>query len=64
LVFVWLDENGVRKEEHLHPDGQIRLITVPPYLPHAVVNKSNDKIGILFELADAKQKDVEKVKVI
>lgn len=64
LVFIWLDENGVKKEEHMHPDGLIRLITVPPYLAHAVVNRSEDKVGILFELADGKQENVEKVRVV
>jgi uncharacterized RmlC-like cupin family protein len=64
LVFVWLDDNGDRHEEHMHPDGQIKLIVVPPFLAHAVVNKSKDKNGILFEMADGKMKDVEPVKVI
>jgi hypothetical protein len=64
LVFVWLDENGEKHEEHMHPDGQIRLIKVPPFLAHAVVNKSNDKVGILFEMADGKMIDVERVEVV
>lgn len=63
LYFVWLDEDGARHEESMHPDGQIVLIEVPPYLPHAVVNKSKDKVGILFEMADEKMEKVEQVKV-
>jgi len=64
LVFVWLDDNGEKHEEHMHPNGQIKLITVPPFLAHAVVNRSQDKIGILFEMADGKMKDVEQIKVV
>lgn len=63
LTFVWFDEIGERHEEAMHPDGQIRLFTVPPFLAHAVVNNSNDKVGILFEMADTKMKGSEQVKV-
>lgn len=64
LVFVWLDDNENVHEEHMHPDGQIRLVIVPPLLAHAVVNRSKEKSGILFELADEKMNNVEQVKVI
>ncbi|NCN44998.1 MAG: hypothetical protein COU63_00260 [Candidatus Pacebacteria bacterium CG10_big_fil_rev_8_21_14_0_10_36_11] len=63
LLFVWLDENGAKYEEHMHPDGQILLIEVPSYLPHAVVNQSEVNVGILFEMADGKMVDVEKIEV-
>lgn len=63
LIFVWLDDDGNTHQEHMHPDGQITLISVPPYLPHAVANVSEDKVGILYEMADGKMKDVEPVKV-
>lgn len=63
LIFVWLDENRVRHEEHMHPHGEIKLITVPPFVPHAVKNISHDKIGVIFELADAKAADSEKVQL-
>lgn len=64
LVLVWLDESGKRHEEHMHPNGQIKLITVTPFLPHAVVNRSQDQVGILFELADGKMTDVESARVV
>ncbi|QQS38392.1 hypothetical protein IPM62_03330 [Candidatus Woesebacteria bacterium] len=64
LTFVWLDEKGEKYTEHMHPNGQIRLITVPPHIPHAVVNESQDKTAVLFEMADGKMKDVEQVKVV
>lgn len=63
LIFVWLDENGEKHQEHMHPNGQIKLITAPPFLPHAVVNQSRDKTGVLFEMADGKMQDVEAVEV-
>lgn len=63
LIFIWLDDQGNAHQEHMHPDGQIVLISVPPYLPHAVVNASEDTIGILYEMADGKMKDVEVIKV-
>ena len=63
LAFVWLDEQGQSHTEPMHPNGQILLIKVPPFLAHAVVNQSEDKVGILFEMADAKMENVEKVMV-
>ena len=64
LIFVWVDEHGKKHEEQMHPHGEIRLITVPPFVPHAVKNISADRTAVLFELADAKKKDVEKIEVI
>lgn len=63
LVFVWLDKENRQQETHIHPEGCIRLVTVPPMLPHAVVNKSKDKVGVLYEMADGKMKDVTPCKV-
>lgn len=64
LVFVWLNEKGEKQEQHMHPNGQIRLITVPPFLPHAVENRSQDNPGILFEMADGKMENVEQIKIV
>lgn len=63
LLFVWLDENGEQQQAHMNPEGNILLISVPPYLPHAVVNTSKDMFGILYEMADGKMKEVETVPV-
>lgn len=63
LVFVWLDKENRQQETHMYPEGCIRLVTVPPMLPHAVVNKSKDKLGVLYEMADGKMKDVTSCKV-
>ena len=64
LVFVWLDELGEKQEAHMNPNGEIRLIKVPPFLPHAVVNKSKSEVGVLFEMADEISKDVEKIQIV
>jgi uncharacterized RmlC-like cupin family protein len=63
LQLIWIDELGERHKEHMHPNGQIILFEIPPFLPHAVRNLSRDKSGVLFEFADGKMKDVEKIDV-
>ncbi len=64
LYFHWIDETGNKKSEHMNPDGEILLIEVPSYLSHAVENRSEEKFGILFEMADGKMEDVEKVNIL
>lgn len=63
LVLVWMDEAGTRYEQHMNSDGQLLLTEVPPFLRHAVVNRSKTQFGILYEMADGKMHDVEAVKV-
>ena len=63
LVFIWLDNEGKVHQEEMNPGGQIMLISVPPHLPHAVANLSEDRFGILYEMADGKMKDGKAVKV-
>ncbi|NMC98927.1 MAG: hypothetical protein GYA62_04325 [Bacteroidales bacterium] len=64
MEFVWQNEKGETQKEHMNPNGQITLIKVPPFVAHTVVNKSEDKPGILFEMANAKMSDAEIVKII
>lgn len=64
LYFVWLDEAGKVHEEVMNPNEQLKLITVPPFLPHAVVNRSSDQTGILYELADAPAGETGKIEVV
>ncbi len=33
LEFIWLDEDGTPQRKHMHPNGEIILIEVPPFLP-------------------------------
>lgn len=64
LIFHWIDGDGEKQSEEMNPNGQILLFEVPPFLPHAVENPSNDKFGVLFELADAESSNVEEFPVI
>lgn len=64
LEFVWLDEDNQVQVQHMNPNGQLLLIEVPPYLPHAVRNISSDQFGILYEMADGIMENVEKVEVV
>lgn len=64
LELVWVDKSGNKQTEKMNPNGQLKLIEIPPYLPHAVVNVSQDRPAILFEMADAKQGSVENVKIV
>lgn len=64
LTFYWLDQNETQHSEKMNPNGQLMLFEIPPFLPHAVKNESQDKIGIIFELADAVQENVEKIHLI
>jgi hypothetical protein len=60
---MWLDDGGQRHEELMHPEGQIVLIEVPPYLAHAVVNRSADREAVLWELSNEKKSATEMIKV-
>jgi uncharacterized RmlC-like cupin family protein len=64
LQFIWLDAQGAQHSEPMNPDGQLRLITVPPFLPHAVANISADVAGVLYEMADGELQEVEEVGVL
>lgn len=64
LEFSWLDEVGSRQSLLMNPNGQLHLIEVPPFLPHAVRNISDTKGGILFEFGDGELLDVTDCEVI
>ncbi len=64
LAFIWLDDAGKKHEEQMNPDGRLLLFEVPPFLPHAVANRSADTAGILFEMADGKMESAETVKIV
>ncbi len=63
LIIYWLDTTGKRHQRHLNPQGRLLLVKIPPYLPHAVRNRSVTNSALLIELADAPQHDVERIKV-
>ncbi|MEK7571010.1 MAG: hypothetical protein AAB553_01935 [Patescibacteria group bacterium] len=64
LVLVWKDETGKREEKMGPTEGHgLTLFSLPPYIPHAVVNRGKIP-AIMYEWADAKQHDVERVHLI
>lgn len=64
MVFFWLDNHNQKFEKHMNPEGHLFLVQVPPFLPHAVKNVSKHNLGILFELANDKMTNPEKIQVI
>lgn len=64
LEFIWLDEQNKKHSKHMHPKGEIILITVPPFLPHAVRNNSDTQFGMLLEFADAKNEGTETIRIV
>lgn len=63
ITFYWLDEAGWLCHEQMAPEGEILLFEVPPFLPHAIKNES-EQSGMLMEFGSDKMKDVERVMVI
>jgi len=64
LNFFYLDEKGKVHEEQMNPKGELVFFFVSPFVPHAVINTSSTQFGILYEVANEKQHDVEMVDVI
>jgi hypothetical protein len=63
LILYWLDETGKRHQKCLNPKGRLLLVKIPPFLAHAVRNRSATNSALLLELADAPQNHVERIKV-
>jgi len=63
MKLVWLDEKN-EKHTDLMMGEELKLFVIPSYLPHAVVNESDNEMGILIEFSDGLQRDVEKVDVL
>ena len=64
LEFIWLDENDKKQVESMTSKDNLLLFVVPPFLPHAVFNKSEIEIGYLLEFADGEQEGVKKIRII
>lgn len=64
LEIHWIDGEQHKHHEIMSQANQFSLFLVPPYLPHAVINLSNEHNAALYELANAPQHDVETVSVI
>ncbi len=63
MTFYWLGENGEVNEEAMVTDEGLKLIVVPSFLPHVVVNHG-EGLGLLWEFADGAQVEVEAVEVV
>lgn len=63
LYLLWQDENGENHEEKME-DENINLFIIPSMLPHAVINKSDSGMAVLYEYANEIQHDVEKVDLL
>ncbi len=57
LEFYWEDEDKKIHSSPMKQGNKLYLIDVYPYVPHAVVNRS-DKEAMLIEFADSHQYDV------
>ena len=64
LEFIWLDKNGKKQVESMTSKDNLLLFVVPPFLSHAVVNKSETETAYLLEFADMELRDFERVEVI
>jgi hypothetical protein len=64
LELHWIDEDGAHQSTEMNPEGKLILFEIPPHLPHAVRNTSSNESGILFEYADDKMKNSERVAII
>ena len=62
--FLWQDDNGKVHEEAMNPDNTLYLFIIPPNVPHAVVNRSHDKLVILYEYFDDIYRDTERVNLL
>lgn len=64
LFLVWLDESGQRREAEMVGENQeLTLFVVPPYVPHAVINRDTS-FAVLVEYADGPSEGVEPVDVL
>lgn len=64
LELIWQDDDGNNHVVEMMPQGQLRVITIEPHTPHAVVNKSNINPAVLYEYADSPQHDVTPVHLV
>lgn len=63
LTLYWHDENSTIKSINLFEKNKMTIVAVLSHTPHAVVNNSATQFGLLYELADDIQRDIELVEV-
>lgn len=64
LCLLWQDNQRRIHKEMLGNDGKLYIVIIQPNVPHVVINISKSASGLLYELADDKQHDVEAVNLI
>lgn len=57
LEFCWLDTKGEVHKKFMNPRGQLQLIVVDAWVPHAIRNNDSHSISVLLEYADLSQED-------
>lgn len=50
--FLWQDNDGTIHKEAMNPDGQLQIFSIPPHIPHAVINESRIHPVFLYEYFD------------
>lgn len=63
LYLLWLDENGDKHEDVMYDPDKIKLWIIPPFIPHAVVNRAEEP-AVFYEFANESQHDVEVVTLV
>lgn len=63
LYLIWQDENGEKHEENMYDASNIKLWIIPPFVPHAVVNRAEED-AMFYEFANDTQHDVEVVTLV
>lgn len=58
LELVWQVGDTIHRTK-MNPGGKSRLFVIPPYMPHAVINRAAEGEAVLLEYADDIQHDVE-----
>ena len=48
----WVDEEGMTHINKMKEDNQLYLFDIPPFVPHAIINLSQDSAAVLLEFAD------------
>lgn len=59
LELHWIDEKGLTHRQKMKDKNQFYLFNIHPFVPHAVVNRSQSSDALLLELYDEEQFDVE-----
>jgi hypothetical protein len=59
LELHWVDSVGCKHQRKMRDSSTVWLFEIPPGIPHAVVNTSENLNGTLVEFADAEPLSVE-----